>query len=176
MALIRRVARLITADVHSLLDQLEEPRAVLRQSIREMDDRLARLEGHHRQRLVAVEAADRRIASLETSLRDIDGKLDLCLADGDATLARRLVRRKLETKRLIDSIRATRDGLADEHAELAALAARQRDELERMRQKAALFIEPDCEPERADEHRFAGIDDADVEIALIAEKQARQPL
>ena len=41
MALMTRVARLFRADVHAVLDRLEEPDVLLRQAIREMEESLA---------------------------------------------------------------------------------------------------------------------------------------
>ncbi|OOZ38928.1 hypothetical protein BOW53_13550 [Solemya pervernicosa gill symbiont] len=41
MALINRVTRLFRADMHAVLDRIEEPEVLLRQSIREMEEALA---------------------------------------------------------------------------------------------------------------------------------------
>ena len=38
MALINRMSRLFTADVHAVLDRIEEPEALLKQAIREMEE------------------------------------------------------------------------------------------------------------------------------------------
>ena len=52
MALITRVGRLFRADLHAVLDRVEEPEVLLRQAIREMEEELAedrqrlRLERH----------------------------------------------------------------------------------------------------------------------------------
>ena len=41
MALISRVSRLLRADLHAVLDHLEEPDVLLRQAVREMEEALA---------------------------------------------------------------------------------------------------------------------------------------
>ena len=38
MALINRISRLFKADFHAVLDQIEEPEALLKQAIRDMED------------------------------------------------------------------------------------------------------------------------------------------
>ena len=43
MALISRVSRLFTADVHAVLDRIEEPEVLLKQAIREMEDEVRRV-------------------------------------------------------------------------------------------------------------------------------------
>ncbi len=44
MALINRMSRLFTADVHAVLDRLEEPDVLLKHAVREMEEELARNE------------------------------------------------------------------------------------------------------------------------------------
>jgi phage shock protein A len=174
MALLGRVSRLITADVHAMLDQLEEPRALLRQSIRDMEDRLAALEARIRRIESEITKDDKRLDALGHSVTEADAKLDLCFADGNEALARRVVRHKLEAVRLAASVRSVRDELVAELASLTSLAARQRDELECMRQKAALFLDHDADTADAPGRPGAHVDDADIEIALLAEREARQ--
>src|SRR5690606_30311485 len=97
VALINRMSRLITADFHAVLDRLEEPEALLRQAIREMEEELARNERkvtgleHEQEGLIA------RREKLDATLRELDTELDLSFDSGNEALARRLIKRKLET-------------------------------------------------------------------------------
>jgi phage shock protein A len=71
MALINRVSRLFTADLHAVLDRIEEPDALLRQAIREMEEDLANTEQrigwleHERDQLAG------RQTEIEQSLADV---------------------------------------------------------------------------------------------------------
>src|SRR5690606_5288602 len=73
MALINRMARLLTADLHAVLDRIEEPEALLRQAIREMEDAVA--DGERRIKALEAERDElaARRAKVEASLRDLDG-------------------------------------------------------------------------------------------------------
>ena len=42
MALVSRLTRLFQSDFHAVLDRIEEPDALLRQAVRDMEDALAR--------------------------------------------------------------------------------------------------------------------------------------
>ena len=53
MILIKRFSRLLRADMHAVLDQLEDPNVLLRQSLRDMSDAL----DLDRRRLQATEHA-----------------------------------------------------------------------------------------------------------------------
>ena len=68
MALITRLSRLMRADLHAVLDRVEEPEVLLRQALREMQEELAR--DQQRQRLLGRERdqLDARAAELEQAL------------------------------------------------------------------------------------------------------------
>lgn len=173
MALIRRVSRLFAADMHAVLDQIEEPESVLRQAIREMEEELARQ--HQREKWIGAEidSSAREIEAFARQNRDLDAKLDVCFANDNETLAKRLTRRKLETARLSEQAGRKREALTEQLEELQALLRSNNDRLEGMRQKAALLAtDRSAKASLCDVH-VPGIDDDDVEIAFLREKQAR---
>ena len=96
MALVKRISRLFMADFHAVLDRIEEPDALLRQAVREMqqvisdDDQQLRLLQSEQERSV------QRINELEQSLQQIEQELDICFTAGKSDLARQTIRRKLE--------------------------------------------------------------------------------
>lgn len=174
MALIRRVSRLITADVHAVLDQIEEPEIVLKQAIREMEEELAKQVQHGKWLAREIEATAARIDGLDKGRRELDQKLDLCFESDNEALARKLTRRKLESERLKGRLETARGALVDELAEHETQLETNRDQLEGMRQKAALFsVESSTAGNGLSSGDFGDIDEADVEIAFLREKQAR---
>lgn len=173
MALIRRVSRLFAADMHAVLDQIEEPEIVLRQAIREMEEELARQRQRQKWLRTEIEAAAAKTASFDEARRDLDAKLDICFANDNETLARKLTRRKLETAQLAEHSETKRQSLIRQLEELDTLLATNADQLECMQQKAALLATDDAVAAGTGAARVPGIDDDDVEIAFLREKQAR---
>lgn len=173
MALIRRVSRLFAADMHAVLDQIEEPQIVLRQAIREMEEDLARQRQRQKWLKVEIESASARIEAHEQLRRDLDAKLDICFANDNETLARKLTRKKLETAKLAEQSEARRQSLCRQLEELEVQLETNSDQLEGMQQKAALFAAEDPGIVGSGDRPVAGIDDDDVEIAFLREKQAR---
>lgn len=175
MALIRRMSRLFTADLHAVLDQIEEPEILLKQAVREMEEELARQEQrikwlrHERELVIAREG------ELKSAPAEIDEQLDLCFADGNEELARKLTRRKLQTQRLAQRLSAKREiadkALADNEANLAE----NRERLEGMRQKAECLAEElgDAHTERSFANAEWAVAEDEVEIAYLREKQRR---
>ena len=178
MALIHRMARLLTADLHAVLDRIEEPEALVRQAIREMEDAIA--EGDRRLQALEAEreAVTTRRAKTEASLRDLDGELDVCFAAANEALARRLVRRKLEAERVMQHLAERVEALDKSIVGERTTIAEQREQLDVMRQKAELLTErtrPSAsrlgdDPGAA---RFT-VGDDEVEVAFLRERQRRQ--
>lgn len=173
MALIRRVSRLFAADMHAVLDQIEEPEAVLRQAIREMEEELARQQQRQKWVRNEIETASARIEGLEGLARDLDAKLDICFANDNEALAKKVTRRKLETAKLREHAKAAHEALTRQLEELEALVDTNADQLECMHQKATVLAADERGANALGGTPIAGIDDDDVEIAFLREKQAR---
>src|SRR5919109_723533 len=99
MTLIQRMTRLFKADLHGILDCLEEPEEVVKQTVRDMEEALANKE----QTLTALHAALQRLAAEEAELvraaRDIENNIDVCFQAGNEALAKTFLRKRLETER-----------------------------------------------------------------------------
>ena len=101
MALINRISRLFKADFHAVLDQIEEPEALLKQAIRDMEDDLAGSEQSIANSLHQQDVMAARRDEIHTSVNDLDQQLDFCFESGKEDLSRSLIRKKLEAERLL---------------------------------------------------------------------------
>lgn len=181
MALINRVSRLFKADMHAVLDQIEEPEQLLRQAIRDMEDELTATDQR-----IAVCAHDQDALSvrkneLETSLTEIDEQLDLCFKSKKDGLAKTLIKKKLEAERLqkrLSSKYAANDRYIDEQRKLLD---ENRATLDGLRQKAELFAgRTSSHPDGVSEFddiawmaRELTVSDDEIEIAFLREKDLR---
>jgi len=172
MALIRRVTRLFAADMHAVLDQIEEPVAVLRQAIREMEEELARQRQREKWLKSEIESSAGRSDGLTELGAELDARLDICFANDNDALARKVTRRKLETLALKEQAEAAKEALARQLDELQSQLQSNADQLESMRQKATVLAADAGGAGDVPAANF-GIDDDDVEIAFLREKQAR---
>lgn len=174
MAILTRLNRLFRADVHAVLDQLEEPDALLRQAIRDMEEELDRGSTRLRAQEQELATSQRRQREIEAGLAGITGELDLCFAAGNEALARLLLRRRLEGERLLKQVAQQLQRLSAAITEAAQRIADQRQRLDGLRQRAALFdaASPGVEAPNWSSEDFA-VSEADVELALLREKQRR---
>jgi len=173
MALIKRVTRLFKADMHAVLDNLEEPDILLKQSIREMESAMF----HHQQRLSAL---DKSLQQLQTQLeqykqaeQEMESELTVCLQNNNDELAKGCIKRKLINERLMQSAARKQYGLQQEHKELKALLTENAQRLEAMRQKRDILLN---EKTSTDHGEFGvndhfHISDNEIEVALLKAKQ-----
>jgi len=179
MALINRVTQLFKADLHAVLDQIEEPEQLLKQAVREMEDDLAgtgqRIRIHEHEQ----EVLSGRMAEIESKLAQMEEELDLCFASKKQELARSLVRKKLETQRLAYRLGSKHQAAEKYLAEQRSLFAENRTTLEGLRQKAELFARraPRDDDSRFDDSAWAtrelNVSDDEVEVAYLREQSAR---
>ena len=178
MTLIRRIERLFKADVHGVLDWLEDPEAVLKQSVRDMEAEMAQGE----QRLTDLSRKAERlqafVATLEAKIAELAAQIDMCFEEDDPELARRLLRRKLEAqKRLQAAESCVTDMVAKKEAQQQRLQ-QQREQLEAIVEKMQLFVDHTCGATRQEsasvfESASVAVSDEEVEIAFLHEKRVR---
>jgi len=177
MALINRISRLFTADLHAVLDRLEEPDVLLKQAIREMEDELA--SGESRLRWLDHEHTQlsRQIDELGTALATVAQQLEVCFEENEDALARTLIKRRLETQRLASRLETRLNANALSHTLQAECVEQNRRDLDTLRQKADILLDELTATSRGAPGGIAGFDtsvtDADVEVALLSEKQRR---
>ena len=180
MALINRVSRLFRADFNAVLDQIEDPAQLLRQSIRDMEDELLATE----QRVAELgceqgDLQDRR-RELLRSIGETDEQLDLCFRSGKDELAKNAVRRKLEAERLLKKV----DGRIESVEQALSTCSRRYEDnvtaLESLRQKAEIISHrstaggqgASCDI-AAWSARELNVSDDEVEIAFLRERDLR---
>jgi len=180
MALINRISRLFKADFNAVLDQIEEPEQLLKQAIRDMEDELAKIEQEisscaHEQETLGV-----RRGELDSSIGEIDTQLDLCFESGKDDLAKSLIRKKLETERVLKSLNAKLEANERYLGEQGKRFEQNEITLDGLRQKAEIFSHQRSVNQSHSNFddmswasREAGIGDADVEIAFLREQASR---
>ena len=180
MALIDRLARLFQADLHAVLDRMEEPEALLKHAIREMEDDLAACERRIRCLQQEQQLLLQRQSEVEQSLLKIDEELGICFDSGNDNLARTLVKRKLEAQLFLRAIGRRREKADKALREQQSRLQENRVQFESMRQKAELLsTEAQTAASKAGDSivqpatEFC-VQEADIEIAMLREKQRRE--
>ena len=178
MTLMMRITRLFKADIHELLDGLEEPEAVLKQAIRDM-----RHEIEQGEQILAdlsrKEAKQQAVCQrLEDQMTELEEQIEICFEADNEDLARSVIRKKLETER---RLRVAQQAAADLSARKDAhdnTLKEQKTQLQVIVDKMQTIMEteaPGRDPtpvDTAESARFT-VSDEEVEIAFVREKRQR---
>jgi phage shock protein A len=177
MTMIDRIARLFRADIHDLLDRIEEPAVVLRQAVRDMENELNLDEREILKLEREAERLSARLQEIDGSLGEIESQLDVCFESEKEDLARRLIRRRLEMQSLRKQLAKKGAGLDETLARRRKGFQENQSRLEEIRQKAELLAAEEPDETLHEEPRYSCesvIRDEDVEVAFLKEQQKRR--
>jgi phage shock protein A len=178
MTLITRITRLFKADLHGILDDLEEPEEVVKQAIRDMEEDIARQELF----LDDLHAVLQRLATeaqeIAAGMPGIERQIDLCFTAGNEPLARSLIRKRLEMAQRARGIARAQEETGAQRDQLAKKIAEHKQQLAAVVQQLKLWTEnrpgrpwmAACSPPF---QSGGGITDDEVEVAFLEEKQRR---
>ncbi|MBN1379959.1 MAG: PspA/IM30 family protein [Gammaproteobacteria bacterium] len=179
MTIVNRLSRLLQADLHAVLDSIEEPYAVLKQAVREMEEELARSTQRVKSLGNECESLLQRETEIEQSIARIDEELGICFEAENESLARPLIKRKLELQRFLKSISKKRETTQKQHTEVQAQLEENRTRFESMRQKSEILAEEYASNSKRHDDDFTWtapdlmVADDEVEVALLREKKLR---
>jgi phage shock protein A len=178
MTLLQRLTRLLKADLHGILDGLEDPEEVVKQTIRDMEEALATKE----QALAAMHASLQHLASeaqeAERAAQEIEQRLDLCFQEGNETLARTFIGKRLEATRQARRVARTIEEALARRAALEHTLAEQRTQLATVVQQLASLSTARQRQAGVAAPFFPGCQDGaitedDIEVAFLQEKRRR---
>ena len=167
-----RIATLVRADAHGVVESLEERSLLLKQYVREAEIELNR----KRARLEAVREQEKRLretlARREEEMRALDEDIALALAGGKEDLARFAIRRLLPRRNEVKAVRAQIEERVEEATLLAERLEAQQAQFEslRTRVRAELARGPEAEASPS----WLGdpvVADEEVELELMRRRQ-----
>ncbi len=177
MTLIMRITRLLKADMHGLLDLLEEPEAVLKQAIRDMESEVEQGELALAERRQQEDKLRRAATHLESLISTCKEQIDIAFEAQNDDLARTFIRKKLATE---DRLQTTTQAIADIVSETNAMQNQLR---EQQAQLATIVAKTPFDAGEPYDGSYAeppvgsapssGVAEEDVEAAFLREKRQR---
>ena len=169
MAIISRVSRLLVSDMHAVLERLEEPELVLKQSVRDMEEALQAQQARLQRGGVQLRRLKRRREDIAARLQALAEQLDASISAGRMDTSRSVVRRQLESQSQGELLNRQIAELEAQLNELREGIERRAAELEGLREKAQLFCDSDegGAGEALSPEGTSWVNDQDVEAALL---------
>ena len=170
--LFDRIATLLKADAHGVIESLEERSLLLKQCVREAEIELNR----KRARLEVVRDEAKRLrdalAGTEEQTRALDEDVTLALSGGKEELARFAARRLLVQQRAAEALRAQLAARADEERALAERVDVQQAQFESLRARVrAELARRTEEPASGAWVPDPAVADEEVELELLRRRQ-----
>ncbi len=177
MSIINRVVRLFTADLHSVLDSLEEPAVMLKQSVREMEAIIEQGEAELRRLAQQQENLNQRNRRLDQLLATTSEQIDFCFAEQNDPLARSLVGKKLQYEQQQTELLEQQKKLSKQHDEQRVEIDEQQEQLQNILDKLEWLNENEpvdhtTDPQSGSSGHQA-VSEEMVELAFLQEKQRR---
>jgi phage shock protein A len=179
MGMMTRMLRLWKADLHGVMDQLEDKGLLLKQYLREMETGLQQKEGRC-ERLTRDcrqirRDRDQRLEEIEKMEKD----LDLAVNKAKDDIARMLIRRRRSLQSSCNHLQQQLDGLTEEHQYLEKTLAEQRLQYDQLKLKADAFFRRDQAQQYEESTAgflsvgdFQGPTEEEIELELIQRKEA----
>ena len=179
MGILSRMLRLCKADVHGVMDQLEDKGLLLKQALREMeaglkakDKRLAHISGRCRQ-------IERELSARREEIKKLEKDLDLAVSREKDEIARMLIRKRRMLQSSCDQLTGQMVELTEEQNALSETLGQQRMRYDQLKIKVAAFCQQT--ESKAFEEAAESIDPAygwkapseeEIELELLQRKEA----
>ena len=136
MTIMTRILRLWKADIHGVMDQLEDQGLLLQQHLREMGSSLVQKETRIQQL-----AESKRLLQVECTAGtqeydNLENDLELALRKNKDNIAKLLIRRQIVQKKHNDKLQQQCDALTEEQEQISQLLEEQRLQYEIFKIKA----------------------------------------
>lgn len=175
MTLFTRLGRLLRADLHTVIDGLEEPAAALREALRDMRHALARAAEDEARLVREAERLAQALEIARTQAARAAEDLTLCLDADAGEVARTAMRRRLEADARVAALTGALERQRAQCDACGARLAAQRERLAALEARAALL--PATDESAAEPLTWSAaspaISEADITLALHAERARR---
>jgi phage shock protein A len=140
MAISTRIKRLFHADANAILDVIEEPDAILKQAIREMQENLDWKRGRLARNEKNLETLKTNKLHLSEQIAKLEEDLKLCLKEGSEDLTRKTIGRKLSLEKQSKIVERRISNLTRRCEEQTSEVEAQQAQLESIVEKAEFFV------------------------------------
>ena len=181
MGILTRLARLWKADLHGVMDQLEDKGLLLKQYLREMEDDLQRKEARLAQLAQLCRKTENDLALRAEELDKLEKDLDLAVRRDKDDIARMLIRKRRILQAGCTQLKGQLQMLEEENARLAEIYDQQRLQYDEMKIKAGAYCQQAVRQEMQDVARQFGQSagrcnpsEEEIELELIQRREAIQ--
>lgn len=171
MSILNRISRLFKADLHGILDQLEEPEMILKQAIRDMQEEIDRAETVLASMSRQKERLQQKQQQLALHIEELHQQLQFCLNEDNEALAKSVIRKKLQAELSLQELSRQLNKISEEITQIRSVNDERREKLQAIRDKLELFGEQHEDEDSITGESTISVSQDDVELAYLYAKQ-----
>lgn len=179
MAILTRIMRLCKADLHGVMDQLEDKELLLKQYLREMETSLQEKEDQLNQISRGEERIRNDLELRSEEIERLEKDLALSLRKDKDDIAKLLIRKQCGQKTVCDQLRQQLRTLEEDRQRMGRLLGEQRLQYDQLKVKAAAFCSREQQQTFNAAHAIVGntgacpvMDEKEIELELLRRKEA----
>lgn len=177
MGILSRIFRLCKADVHGVMDQMEDKGLLLKQYLREMEEGLKEKEDRLARTSLTGRQIERDLTQRREEVRKLDKDLDVAVFKERDDIARMLIRKRLTLLVTCEQLAHRKERLDEEKRALDETLDRQRLQYDQLKLKAASFCrQAESNPRHTVDASIAWKTPTpeEIELELLQRKEALQ--
>ena len=172
MNILTRISRLFKADIHGILDNLEEPEIILKQAIREMQNEIDKATASVSIMTREQEYLQQKQKNLSDHIQNLQQQLHFSLSENNETLSKSVIRKKLQAELSLKELSRQLNFINEEKNLITTETDERKEKLQLIRDKLVLFSEQTELNEASPAIDLeTSITQDDIELAFLYEKQ-----
>lgn len=178
MGTITRMINIFKADIHGVMDQLEDQELLLKQHLRDMQETLNQKEAHLSTMTAAFKHAQKECSRYQRQSEVLEQDLAVAIRKNKDGVARKLIRKLKPIENLIQDLAGQVQNLEEEISNTRIELDRQRLQYEQIKLKSSEFFRQAQLRNRSDKRQpmevkglIAELSEEEVELELLKRKE-----
>jgi len=179
MSILTRFVKLCRADIHGVMDQMEDKGLLLREYLREMEEELAQKTARRESLAASMTRLKQELAEYDTQIEAAEKDLAVAIRKEKDDIARFVIRKIKPLTQHRDALGRRITDLETEMEQIAGRLDAQRLQYDRLRLQAKTYfqkvgMEKGCPPFLRESAAFSGaMSEEEVELELLRRKEVR---
>ncbi len=181
MGIMTRFTRLFKADIHGVMDQIENKGLILKQCLREMEESLAKKQGQLNQLKTALDEIRNETRQLDREREKIELDLTTAIEKDKDDIARLLIKKRMKTDQQLDTAARNAESIENRMTVLSENTEAQKHQYAEMQLRSEIWFQKsehrkweDYSSDMIPKASWNSISDEEVELELIKRKDAIQ--
>ena len=175
MAIARRLSTLLTADIHAVIDLAEDPLALLKQAMRDMESEIESQQSLLESYIQNNDGLHTLLNTLHSECKKANKDLNLCFKSDSQNLIRVQIKNKLHLEKRSQNTQSSLEQMQKQIDALTTQLENNRNVFEDMQLKSkSLLIESQLTEAPEKNSYFCDISEHEIDIALLHERSIRE--